>query len=110
MRQNIHFQTIAKNISYISNPSTNRFAWVGVEQAEIIFLNDFRWSEKLISWQDLLKLLEGDAVHIAAPKTHFSKDIVMDKDTPIFATSISPIRFLLAVPYVLPLDNHILFI
>ena len=45
---------------------------------------------KVISWQDLLKLLEGDAVHIAAPKRHFSKDIVMDKDTPVFATSISP--------------------
>ena len=38
-----------------------------------------------MSWQDLLKLLEGDAVHIAAPKTHFSKDIVMDKDIPVFA-------------------------
>ena len=45
-----------------------------------------------ISWQNLLKLFEGDAVHIAAPKAHFSKDIVMDKDTPIFATSISRIR------------------
>ena len=56
-----------------------------MEQAEIIFLNDFRWSEKLICWQDLLKLLEGDAVHIAAPKTHFSKDIVMDKDIPVLA-------------------------
>ena len=56
------------------------------------FLSDFRWSEKLISWQDLLKLLEGDAVHITAPKTHFyDMDIVMDKDTAIFATSISPI-------------------
>ena len=56
------------------------------------FLNDFRWSGKLISWQDLLKLLEGDVLHIAAPKTHFSKDIVMDKYTPIFATSISRFR------------------
>ena len=63
-----------------------------MEQAEIIFLNDFRWSEKLISWQDLLKLLEGDAVHIAALKTHFWKDIIMNKDTPIFATSIFRIR------------------
>ena len=36
--------------------------------------------------------MEGDAVDTAAPKTHFSKDIVMDKDTPIFATSISRIR------------------
>ena len=63
-----------------------------MEQAEITFLNDFRWSEKLISWQDLLKPLEGDAVHTAALKTHFWKDIIMDKDTSIFATSISRIR------------------
>ena len=47
---------------------------------------------RVISWQDLFKLLEDGAVHIAAPKRHFSKDIVMDKDTPIFATSVSPIR------------------
>ena len=37
---------------------------------------------RVISWQDLLKLLEDGAVQIAAPKRHFSKDIVMDKDTP----------------------------
>ena len=41
--------------------------------------------------QDLLKLLEGDAAHIAASKIHFSKVFVMVKDTPIFATSISRI-------------------
>ena len=55
-------------------------------------MNDFRESEKLISWQDLLEFLEGDAVYITAPKTHFSKDIVMDRNTPIFATSISGIQ------------------
>ncbi|KAJ8050628.1 hypothetical protein HOLleu_03908 [Holothuria leucospilota] len=26
------------------NPVSTRFAWVGVETAEIIFLNDFGWS------------------------------------------------------------------
>ena len=31
-----------------TNPSTNSFAWVGVEESEIIFLNDFRWTDKLI--------------------------------------------------------------
>ena len=62
-----------------------------MEQAKL-FLNDFRWSEKLISQQDPLKLLEGDALHIAAPKTHFLIDIVIYNDTPIFATSISWIR------------------
>ena len=44
-----------------------------------------------------MKLLEGSAVRITAPKTHFSKDMVMDKDAPIFATSISRIRSYLNV-------------
>ena len=52
------------------------------------FLNDFCWSEKLMSWQDLLKLLEGDTVHIALPKVYFLKDIFLNKDTLIFVTSI----------------------
>ena len=36
--------------------------------------------------------MEADPVHIAAPKAHFLKDIFMDKDTPVFATSISRLR------------------
>ena len=31
------------------NPATYNFAWVGADQKEIIFLNDFRWSDKLIA-------------------------------------------------------------
>ena len=71
-----------------NNPATGTFAWVGVDEAEVIYLNDFRWSEKVISWQDLLKLLEGDKVHIPTPKTHYTQDILLEKDVPIFATSI----------------------
>ena len=70
-----------------SNPATGRFAWVGCDQAECIFLNDFRWSQDMIPWHDLLLLLEGQEVHLPAPKTHFAEDILFDKDTPIFATS-----------------------
>ena len=36
------------------NPASNSFAWVGAETAEIILLNDFRWSEKVIPWHDFL--------------------------------------------------------
>ena len=36
------------------NPATGSFAWVGVENAECIFLNDFRWSPQIIQWHDLL--------------------------------------------------------
>ena len=54
---------------------------VGMEEAVIVFLNDCCWCEKFAAWQDLLKLLEGDALHIAAPKTHFLKDLIMYKKT-----------------------------
>ena len=58
------------------NPATGSFGWIGVEKAECIFLNDFRWSLQLTPCQDLLLLLllEGHVVHFPTPKTHFSKD------------------------------------
>ena len=33
-----------------SNPASTSFAWVGAEEAECIFLNDFRWSQQVIQW------------------------------------------------------------
>lgn len=74
------------------NPASGTFAWVGVEEAEIIFLNDFRWSERILPWQDMLRLLEGDKIHVPTPKTHFAQDIILEKDTPIFCTAPSRIR------------------
>ena len=41
------------------NPATGSFAWIGAEDAEIIYLNDFRWHPKIIAWADLLLALEG---------------------------------------------------
>ena len=77
-----------------SNPATGTFAWVGVDKAECIFLNDFHWSPQLVPWHDFLLLLEGQTVHLPAPKTHFSKDITVKSDTPIFCTTKYPILFL----------------
>lgn len=74
-----------------SNPESTSFAWVGAEQAECIFLNDFRWSPAVIQWHDSLLMLEGQLVHLPAPKSHYAKDIVFEKDTPIFATGKNPI-------------------
>ena len=34
-------------------------------------------------------LLEGAPLSISAPKSHFAKDILFDKDTPVFCTSKS---------------------
>jgi len=83
------------NVIYktFTNPATSTFAWVGAETAECIFLNDFRWSQQLISWHDLLLLLEGQIVHLSAPKTHYSKDIEFDGDTPIFCTTKHPLIY-----------------
>ena len=74
------------------NPASTTFAWVGAEASEIVFLNDFRWSEKILPWSDLLNLCEGFPVHIAAPKTHFAEDILWTSDTPIFCTAKSTIQ------------------
>ena len=75
------------------NPATGSFAWVGIQDAECIFLNDFRWSPQLIPWHDLLLVLEGEVVHLPAPKTRFTQDIEFEKDTPIFCTSKRPLIF-----------------
>ena len=73
------------------NPATGSFAWVGAEDAEVIFLNDFRWSPAIIAWADFLQALEGDTVHLPAPKTFCKQDIELNKDTPFFATSDAPL-------------------
>ena len=70
-----------------SNPATTTFAWMGAEQAEVIFLNDFRWSSQIISWHDLLLLLDGQLVHLPAPKTHYNSDISLTRDIPLFCTA-----------------------
>ena len=72
-----------------SNPATGSFAWIGAEQAEIIFLNDFRWDPKIIAWADLLHALEGDTVHLPAPKNVSSRDVELTKDCLLY-TSPSP--------------------
>ena len=74
------------------NPATSTFAWFGAEQAELLFLNDSRWSPQVIPWQDLLILLEGEPVHLPALKTHYAQDILLTSDTPIFATSSSDLQ------------------
>lgn len=61
-----------------TNPATTSFAWVGSE--------DFRWSPQVLPWHNMLLLLEGQTVHLPAPKSHFSKDITFNTDTPIFCT------------------------
>ena len=66
------------------NPATSTFAGVGAEEAEIILLNYFHWKPSIIAWADMLQLLEGDIVHLPAPKNFPKRDIELSKDTPVF--------------------------
>ena len=75
------------------NPSSSRFAWIGADTADVIFLNDYRWQREQISWSDLLRLLEEDMVcHLPAPMNHFAREITVDTDVAIFATSDGEIK------------------
>ena len=75
------------------NPSNDKYAWVGANKAEIILMQDFRWSKETIAWKDLLLLLEGETVKLPAPKNHFATDVVITDDVPVFATGKEKIKF-----------------
>ena len=76
------------------SPATCSYAWLGVEEKEVIFLNNFRYTPAILPWSDMLLLLEGHVVQFAAPKTTYARDIEFSRDTPVFATSKSSIVFI----------------
>jgi len=47
----------------------------------------------MIAWKDLLLLLEGKRATYMPLKNHFSSDLYVDSDTPIFATRKREIKF-----------------
>ena len=73
---------------------TCSYAWLGVEDTEFIFLNDFRYTPAILHWSDMLLLLEGHVVNFAAPKTSYARDIEFTSNTPAFAMSKSSIVFI----------------
>ena len=84
---------LTKIFHSFTNPSSGTYAFVGIQNKEVAFLNDLRYNTLMLPWQDFLNLLEGMEVHIPTPKTHFSEDIELESDIPFFATSIGPITF-----------------
>ena len=85
------FFPLKKIFRCFANPASSTFNWLGVENAEVIFLNDFRWTPQVIPWFQLLQLLEGDEVKFPAPKNHAKENIIFTRDCPIFATSADEI-------------------
>lgn len=78
------------------NPATSKYAWIGLDECEIAFLNDFRWSSEIISWSDFLLLLEGQTVHLPRPKNQFASDMLIHRSNtiPFFATSKTEIEYI----------------
>ena len=80
------------------NLASSTFGWMGVENSNLIFLNDLRWKpprskHSKIEWQDLLNMLEGLPVTLPAPMNSCSKHIELTKTMPIFATSTDKVRY-----------------
>ena len=78
------------------NPANGKYAWVSLEECEVAYMNDFRWSSEMISWSDFLLLMEVQTVHLPRPKNTYATDLCVshDKILPIFATGISPVEYI----------------
>ena len=77
------------------NSATTKYSWTNLENKEVAFLNDFRWSPESIAWSDFLLLLEGQTVNLPRPKNQFASDRLIDRSNnlAIFATSKGSIRY-----------------
>ena len=75
------------------NPESDKYVWVGVDQGELIVLQDFRWSSELICWKGVPPLLEKELVKVPFTEIQFACDICISKDMPISATSKSNIDY-----------------
>ena len=65
------------------NPATGRYAWVGLDNAEVAYLNDFRWLLEIIASNDLYLVLEGSTVHIPRPKSVYATDMEISRENTI---------------------------
>ena len=71
------------------NPAVSTFGWIGVENSNLIFLNDLIWKPPgskhgNIDWEDLLNMLEGLLVTLPAPMKSCSKHIELTKNHAYF--------------------------
>ena len=51
------------------SPATCSYAWLGVEETEVIFLDDFRYTPAILPWNDMLLLLVTSFT-LLRPKLH----------------------------------------
>ena len=77
-------QPLSTLFNVFCNPATTSYAWLGVENSEVIILNDFRWSKEIISWSELFLLLEGNQ-YIFLHRKHNMEKIFVWRKTLLFS-------------------------
>lgn len=77
------------------NLATGTYAWVGLDECEVVYLNNFKQSAELTVWNNFLFLLEGKKVRLARSKNQFATDMITDCNNtlPFIAASSKPIEF-----------------
>ena len=76
-----------------TNPAKNMYVWVGIDQAEVIVSQDFRWSSELICWKDILLVLEEN-LKLLSPQNQFVTDTCINTDITISATCKEMIKYI----------------
>lgn len=90
------FEPLEEIYTCFTTPACGKFAWDGLDKAEVAFINDFRWKKECIDWQELLLLLEGAPVKLCRPKNLHATDMLIPRANtiPFFATGPRPIEYL----------------
>ena len=93
-------------------PTTNKYAWIGLDGKKVIFLNDIWWSSELIPWETFLVLL-GEVVHFPLPKTSFQQrtwlSLLMFLYLPLQSQGLSILMILLKLRLCIPDERYLNF-
>ena len=92
MRESLYAAAFEQHFQNILQSYARQIAWVGSVEAELILINDLRWSSEPIQWDGFLHLSEGQKVHLPTPKNLYAKDVSISNDTLIPATGSSTIK------------------
>lgn len=69
-------------------PPKSAFPLLGLEKARVVWLDDWRFNEDIVSWAVQLLWFEGASFVIARPQNLFSGHLRYVKDDPIFITTL----------------------
>ena len=69
-------------------PPKSAFPLLGLEKARVVWLDDWRFNEDIVSWAVQLLWFEGTSFVIARPQNLFSGHLRYVKDDPIFITTL----------------------